>query len=457
MTARILVVDDVPANVELLKAKLESKFFLVTSASDGPAALEAAHSLRPDIILLDVMMPEMDGFEVCRRLKADQATSHIPVIMVTALSEREYRIRGLQAGADDFLTKPTRDLPLVARLKSLARLKVMTDEWRARLSTIRELGIEVPGSEFELPDKPGQLAIFESDRLEADSMTSVLRDEGHTVTSLSDDGADVEAISADAAIVGLSSEPASGLRLVSRLRASEATRQTPILAAVPDGADEMIAEVLELGASDYLSKPVELVELCARMRTQIRRGRYQRLLSRHYKDGLKLALQDELTGLYNRRYLTHHLQRLLGEAQERGKPVSAAMIDIDHFKKINDANGHGFGDLVLRALAERIAEAMRPSDTLARLGGEEFVAIMPEASEREARDVAERLRLRIAELPFEFDDLEMPLSVTISCGVACAEPGTRDTDGLLRLADQALYRAKKNGRNQVAAASELDL
>lgn len=455
MTARILVVDDVPANVELLTAKLENKFFLVTSAGDGPSALDAARSLRPDIILLDVMMPGMDGFEVCRRLKADRSTSHIPVVMVTALSEREYRIRGLDAGADDFLTKPTRDLPLVARLKSLARLKIMTDEWRARLSTIQELGIDVPGSEFELPDRPGRLIICEPDKLEAESMASVLAEEGHTVTPVSDDIASMEKMSADAVIIGLSSDPANGLRLVSRLRASEATRQMPILAAVPDGADEMVAEVLELGASDYLAKPVELVELCARMRTQIRRGRYQRLLSLHYRDGLKLALQDELTGLYNRRYLTHHLERLLGEAADRGKPLSAAMIDIDHFKKINDANGHGFGDLVLRALAERIADSMRPSDTLARLGGEEFVAVMPEASEPEAREVAERLRLRIAELPFEFTDLQTPLPVTISCGVACAEPGTEDTDGLLRLADQALYRAKKNGRNQVATASEL--
>ncbi len=457
MTARILVVDDVPANVALLKAKLESRFFLVSSASDGPAALQAAQSLRPDIILLDVMMPGMDGFEVCRRLKADETTSHIPVIMITALSEREYRIRGLEAGADDFLTKPTRDQPLIARLKSLARLKVMTDEWRARLSTIRELGIDVPGSEFDLPDKPGHLIICEPDGLEVDSMASVLRDDGHKVTILDDDAFDAEAVSADAAIIGLSSAPASGLRLISRLRASEATRQMPILAAVPDGADEMVADVLDLGASDYLSKPVELVELCARMRTQIRRGRYQHLLSRHYKDGLKLALQDELTGLYNRRYLTHHLERLLVEARERGKPVSAAMIDIDHFKKVNDANGHGFGDRVLRALAERIADGMRPSDTLARLGGEEFVAVMPEASEEEARDVAERLRTCIVERPFEFDGLVTPLSVTISCGIACAEPGDQDTDGLLRLADQALYRAKKNGRNQVAAASELDL
>src|SRR6266436_2479822 len=132
MSARILVVDDVDINVKLLGAKLASEYFDVLTASNGAAALAVCAVERPDLVLLDVMMPEMDGFEVCRRLKADPATSHIPVVMVTALSDAADRLTGLEAGADDFLTKPVNDIALFARVRSLVRLKRMMEEWRLR-------------------------------------------------------------------------------------------------------------------------------------------------------------------------------------------------------------------------------------------------------------------------------------------------------------------------------------
>src|SRR3982751_2868961 len=132
MTARILVVDDVELNVRLLEAKLSNEYFEVIPADNGPLALELAESELPDIILLDVMMPRMDGLEVCRRLKANPRTTDIPVVMVTALSDIADRLRGLEAGADDFLTKPVNDIALFARVRSLVRLKRMMEEFRLR-------------------------------------------------------------------------------------------------------------------------------------------------------------------------------------------------------------------------------------------------------------------------------------------------------------------------------------
>src|SRR5215813_2180605 len=144
MTARILVVDDVPANVKLLEARLSAEYFDVITASSGAEALAMCARAECDIILLDVMMPDMDGFEVCRRLKSDPATHFIPVVMVTALDSPADRVRGLEAGADDFLTKPVSDLVLIARVRSLTRLKMMTDELRMRAITSLEIGMQAP-------------------------------------------------------------------------------------------------------------------------------------------------------------------------------------------------------------------------------------------------------------------------------------------------------------------------
>ena len=140
MTARVLVVDDVELNVKLLEAKLSSEYFEVIAADNGQAALELAESELPDIILLDVMMPRMDGFEVCRRLKANPHTTDIPVVMVTALSDVADRLRGLEAGADEFLTKPVNDTALFARVRSLVRLKRMMEELRLREEVCRRFG-----------------------------------------------------------------------------------------------------------------------------------------------------------------------------------------------------------------------------------------------------------------------------------------------------------------------------
>src|SRR6266576_5300237 len=147
MTARVLVVDDVPANVKLLEARLSAEYFDVVTAMNGAEALAICERAECDIVLLDVMMPDMDGFEVCRRLKAGLTTHHIPVVMVTALDQPSDRVKGLESGADDFLTKPVSDIALIARVRSLARLKMMTDELRMRAVTSREIGIESPERE----------------------------------------------------------------------------------------------------------------------------------------------------------------------------------------------------------------------------------------------------------------------------------------------------------------------
>src|SRR3974390_761972 len=147
MTARVLVVDDVPASVKLVEARLSAEYFDVVTAVSGQEALTICERAECDVVLLDVMMPDMDGFEVCRRLKSGMTTHHIPVVMVTALDQPSDRVKGLESGADDFLTKPVSDVALIARVRSLSRMKMMTDELRMRAVTSREIGIENPARE----------------------------------------------------------------------------------------------------------------------------------------------------------------------------------------------------------------------------------------------------------------------------------------------------------------------
>ncbi len=171
MSARVLVVDDIAINVKLLEAKLSSEYFDVLSASSGSAALEIADAELPDVILLDVMMPRMDGFEVCRRLKANPRTADLPVVMVTALSDAANRLRGLEAGADDFLTKPVNDIALFARVRSLARLKRMMEEWRLRDEICGRFG----GSQSVTEEGgPAHILIVEEDAFAAARMSETL-------------------------------------------------------------------------------------------------------------------------------------------------------------------------------------------------------------------------------------------------------------------------------------------
>ena len=171
MSARILVVDDIPANVKLLEVKLKAEYFEVFTAFDGTTALEIAERQNPDLILTDIMMPGMDGFELCERLKANPKTCHLPVVMVTALSDVSDRVRGLEAGADDFLTKPVNDLALFARVRSLARLKLMMDELRIRQATTAEGEIDGDaGAIDDLDDEGANILLAESSQLNADKI-----------------------------------------------------------------------------------------------------------------------------------------------------------------------------------------------------------------------------------------------------------------------------------------------
>ena len=455
MTARVLVVDDIAANVKLLEAKLAAEYFDVLSAMNGPDGLKLAAEQKPDIILLDVMMPGMDGFEVCRRLKSSPETAHIPVVMVTALDQPSDRVQGLDAGADDFLTKPVNDIALFARVKSLVRLKMMTDELRMREATGQSLGV-LDAAQMLRPtasDAGGRILLVEDREASARRTVDALAG-SHEVSQTADP---VEALMRardgdfDLVILSLSLQNTDGMRLCSQLKTLESTRHTPILALVEEGDTKRLIRALEIGVNDYLIRPIDKNELGARVKTQIRRKRYSDRLRENLQLSLEMAITDQLTGLYNRRYMASHVETLVMTAKETKKPLSLLIMDIDYFKAINDTYGHGVGDEVLRGFAQRLRANVRGIDLACRYGGEEFVVIMPETDVSFAYAVAERLRQAVAEIPFSVSCSDAGLPVTVSIGVTSIERPDDTSDTILKRADQALYRAKRDGRNRVVS------
>ncbi len=452
MTARVLVVDDVPANVKLLEARLSAEYFDVLTAMNGRDALNICERAECDLVLLDVMMPDLDGFEVCRRLKTNPVTHHIPVVMVTALDQPSDRVRGLEAGADDFLTKPIPELALIARVRSLSRLKMVTDELRMRAVTSHDIGIESPEREAVADTGRGGRVLIVDDRPASYERIALTLTVEHSIEVESNPS---EALfraadgNYDLIIVSLGLENFDALRLCSQIRSLERTRTVPILAITEPDNNARMLRGLEIGVNDYLMRPIDKNELLARVRTQVRKRRYTERLRDNVQISIEMAITDALTGLFNRRYMENHLTTLIEQAAARGKPLAVLQLDIDYFKSINDTYGHDAGDDVLRDFALRIKRSIRGIDLACRSGGEEFVIVMPETDLAVAAMVAERLRRRIAAEPFVISQGQRSISVTLSIGIAALRGSDDTAASLIKRADQALYRAKRDGRNRV--------
>jgi two-component system, cell cycle response regulator len=453
MTARVLVVDDIISNVKLLEARLTTEYFEVVTAMNGPRAVEIATQAHCDIVLLDVMMPEMDGFEVCRRIKLHPMSHHIPVIMVTALDQPEDRVRGLEAGADDFLTKPVSDIALVTRVRSLVRLKLLTDELRLRASTSQQLGLDDPlEAATRVSGEGGRLLIVDDRSSSHERLATALGKQHHVTVEPRPQEALFRIADGDfdVVIVSLGLEGYDGLRLCSQIRTLERTRHLPILVLTEPEDNQKLLRGLDLGVNDYIVRPVDRNELIARVATQVRRKRYGEKLRDNVQLSMTMAITDPLTGLYNRRYMESHLETLAEQAVERGRALSLLMLDIDYFKAVNDTHGHDVGDDVLREFGSRIRKAVRGIDLTCRMGGEEFVVVMPETDLAYAMRIGERIRQEIATEPFVGRD-GTALLVTASIGVAAIERADDTPDSLIKRADKALYAAKRDGRNRVVA------
>ena len=450
MTARILVVDDIEANRRLLQAKLEAQYHTVLLAENGMQALEIARRELPEIILLDVMMPGMDGFEVCRRLKADAETSFIPVVMVTALSEMEDRVKGLDAGAEDFLTKPIDDFLLTSRISALMRYNTVASELRQREASGMRSGAMEELNREEI-DRPSRVFVVDDDARSSARIANMLRAQGHKATTLLEAGemGDLAAERVDVVILSLFCRSFDPLKLCAHFKVNPVTRSISVILVCDAHEKAKALKGLEIGASDMITVPVDKQELAARIRTQTRRTRYIDILRQRVDRGLELSVIDQLTGLHNRRYMITQLQQLMQRAVHGQHPLSVMMADIDHFKIVNDTHGHQAGDDVLREIGKRFLAHVRPTDIVCRTGGEEFIVIMPDTPGERACAAAERIRHAVAAEVFPVLGGALNLAITVSAGIATLQDQVESIDDLIHRADSALYQAKSGGRNRV--------
>jgi two-component system, cell cycle response regulator len=446
MSARVLVVDDIEQNRKLLSDKLKSEYFHVITAVDGEDGVEKALAEEPDVILMDIMMPKLNGIDACRKLKTDPRSEHIPIVLVTALNEREDRLRGLGAGADDFLTKPVSDLHLLSRVRALTKYKMVADELRKREASGKRMGaVDIVSS--GRASEPARILVVDENERQARRICRYLEGLHRPISHSEASQLGISGSMVDLMIVSLSNEKLDGLRLCAYFRSLESTRDLPILVVAEPDDEKKAVRALDLGASDIVIKPIDSEELSARVKTQVRKKRYLDALRARLDQSMELAVTDQLTGLHNRRYMRVQLESFVKRSLMGGDPVSILLCDIDHFKRVNDIHGHGAGDDVLREFGRRLRENIRPTDLACRYGGEEFVVIMPDTSHALAQAAGERLRLIMSQDGFRINRGD-ELKVTMSGGVATV--AADDTiDALLQRADDALYRAKSGGRNRV--------
>lgn len=454
MSGTILVVDDLLPNVKLLEIKLTNEFYNVICARSGQEALDILEKNKDiDLILLDVMMPEMDGFEACMKIKANPKTSPIPVIMVTALTELEDRIKGLESGADEFLTKPVKDIELMARVKSLSRMKLMIDELVIRNKVGTELGLQ-DNSNFMVQNfTTAKIVIINDNVTQTQNLMQIVSNLTPNVIAIEKDFESEDTINKiveyapDLVIMNSEVNYINSLKIFVKIKGYDQLKYCAFLLFSEDDNFDIIIKGLEIGINDYFMWPVDANEMVARMKTQLRRKFYHNSLRLKLEMSVDMAIKDGLTNIYNRRYFDLHMEQILSNISNI-KNLTLLMVDIDFFKKINDNYGHQAGDKVLKEFAQILIGQVRVTDLVARYGGEEFVIILNDSNLVQSKGVAERIRKKVENSKFS---IGADQEINVTCSIGVAQYHTSITN-LVELADNALYMAKESGRNQVLTA-----
>jgi two-component system cell cycle response regulator len=422
----ILVVDD----SSLLRRQVLAEFAELGCTTDqaehGLDAIRKIHQKKPDLITLDIEMPKLDGYGVCRMLSANASTLGIPVIMISTKTDEKERLRALEAGAVEYFVKPFE----AGSLKRLAQSLL----GRVRANRTKRI--------FSVSSEPGLRSQLDATLSRNGYVHRPLEDPAEVLQVLSEEPCNLLLLD-----FGLPDRGA--YQVLDAIKRAPHCASTRVIALAAHSARRDLVNAYYAGASDFVRTPFFSEELLARVERQL----HVQTEETELRD---LATIDALTRVANRGELVRRAAVEVSRSVRDGKPLGVAIIDIDHFKQINDRLGHPFGDTVLRGVAAELQKRIRETDFIGRYGGEEFVALLPGATPESIKVVVERLRSAVEQLRFQAPDEVLSVTISIGCQNWTSEslPPNIEFSNLLDGADRALYRAKQAGRNRWTTAPE---
>lgn len=456
MPGKLLIVDSIATNRIVVKVRLKKAFYDVQQADNAKDALRKLSHDAADLILINGQLDDCDAIEFCKALRKNKPTAYLPIVMISGEDDRVDRLRALKAGANDVLVRPMDDIVLLARIRSLMRTQETAEENQLRERTSEALGFAETAAAFAPPSRI-QLATHVSTTsvrwaaILKPMMPYAISPKVHGETLKDINQAPVP----DVFVIAVDQRmPETGLRLVAEIRARATTRHAGILVVLDNDDRETLVDAMDLGAHDVMVHGFDPEEMALRISTLVNQKRFSDKLRANVSSGLEAAVTDPLTGLFNRRYALPHLNRLKEQAHKTHRQVGVMLADLDRFKSVNDRFGHAVGDAVLAETARRLREALRPADLVSRIGGEEFLIVMPDANLESVQDMATRLCGLMRNRPIGVSDKNLTVPITMSVGIAMAgrDFPEETIDDILSRADKALYKAKALGRDQVCVS-----
>lgn len=461
MAGKILVVDPDEPRRAATVAAIRRAFYDTEDAATGQQAVAAAFKHRPDMGITSDDLPDMCWQELHNRLERRRRPGDVPMIVTQTDSETgPERLDMLRAGADEVFPADVSKSLLTARISSLLRQRSKDGDSDYIAPNARGLGFEEPELDFE--QRTEISLVCETPELGL-GWKKQLENTPSFVAEVITPRVAVERAPAGNRCLILEPCP-SNLRLLQRMLSKDATEQPVTIMILGQHKSDIGVKALDLGVGDILANGLDIEELRLRLELLQKRQRKTRAKRRAIRKGLESALRDPLTGLFNRNYALPFLERQAESSRVEGTNFAVMMIDLDHFKSVNDRFGHAVGDFVLRSFGQRIAQNLRSEDMFARIGGEEFLLAMPGADVKAAEQMADRIRVLTTANAFHPPQLSHGIEITVSIGIssvgakrATLKPQIKNdkeeaVEKMMAQADAALYGAKRDGRNRVKTA-----
>ena len=451
---RVLIVDDEPTSRRLLVKILSKDKYQIFQAGDGNQALEIAARDRPDVILLDIILPGCNGIEVTRRLKAEAKTKDIPVVFVTCMDGMINQLTGLEAGAEEYLAKPVNRVELLTRIQSMLQLK----EYRDQLAIRRQAeGSSADGVQHEIPIAKPDLKLpvvllVEDNEIDARVITSFLKEMPLRLETVSTGREAISRILAeriDLMLLDIMLPDMTGFDVCRHLKEVDPVQDTEIIIVSCLHDMESRLTSLELGIDDFLCKPIQRLELTARVRALLEKKFQRRDLLAHFRTVRESANLDAVTGVYNQGYFQRFLDLEIQRAISEGYPVGLLKLDIDDFGVYNRLRGQEAGDIILKELAQTLRGNARDVDLVSRCTEDEFAVVLPYADQQGVLRAARKIEQAILLSDFLKGLSSQMKILTCSIGAAAFPADAGTADELLQRADRRLSLAKQRGKNQV--------